>query len=227
MRRLTLAVVVVALSGSAVPARAEQAPAPRPAPPGPPRVESGLGWRAWMFVDHVGFAASDTFDAVTGSAVATAVGGGGEVRFWKGLFARAAVSRAELDGTRGFVVTGRFISTGVPLTIEMTPVEVAAGWRFVLDRRQRYVLYGGGGLVRVGYKETSDFADPDENVDETHAGYLAFGGLDVRITRWTFAGVEGQYRSLGGAFGPDGVAGAFSEDDLGGSVVRVLFGIRR
>ena len=172
--------------------------------------------------------AKQSFDAVLGSSSLTAIGGGGEFRFWKGLFARGAFSMMKETGSRVFVVNGEPVSTGVPVTVEMRPIELAAGWRLPLDRGRRVVAYGGGGLLYVGYRETSAFAEPGDDTDSSYGGTAVFGGIDVLVWRWISAGVEFQYRSVPDALGREGsVSAEFEETDLGGSAIRFLVGIRR
>jgi opacity protein-like surface antigen len=218
--RVTRAVLlVVAASALAAPAFA-QAPAPR--------TEPGTGYRAYVVFDRVSFAAEQSFDAVLGKTSLDAIGAGGEFRFWKGLFARGGFSTMEETGTRAFIVSGQPVSVGVPLTVEVRPIEIAAGWRIPLDRGRRFVAYGGGGLLFVKYRETSDFAEPGDNVDDSFNGYLAFGGIDVRIWRLLSTGVEVQFRSVPDALGrEDSISAAFDETDLGGTAIRFLVGIRK
>jgi opacity protein-like surface antigen len=226
--RFRTVAVLLLLLAVAVPAQAQQAP-PRPGQvrAGPPRLETGFGFRVFVTFDRVDLAAAETFEAVTGSSSLTATGGGGDVRFWRGLFGRFAVSKMEADGTRGFVVQGQFISNGIPLEIEMTPIEIGAGWRQPFSPSRRVVAYGGGGLLRLLYRQSSDFAQPGEDIDESQSGYFAFGGLELGLTRWLMAGVEAQYRTVPDAFGTDSIAAAFEDTDLGGTALRMLVGIRR
>ena len=55
-------------------------------------------------------------------------------------------------------------------------VEFTGGYRF--NRRASIIPYVGGGIGSYGYKETSEFSDPSEDVDLRHAGYLVVGGAD-------------------------------------------------
>ena len=105
MRVTRAVVIVIAAWALAAPAFA-QAPASR--------TETGTGYRAYVVFDRVTFAAGQSFDAALGTSTLSAVGAGGEVRFWKGLFARAAFTRMEETGTRGFVVNGQFVPLDVP-----------------------------------------------------------------------------------------------------------------
>jgi hypothetical protein len=169
----TVAAFLFLLLTLAIPAHAQQPP-PRPGQvrAGPPRLETGFGFRVFVVFDRVEMTAADTFEAVTGSSTLTATGGGGDVRFWKGLFGRFAVSKMDAEGTRGFVVQNRFISNGIPLEVEMTPIEIGAGWRQPFSPSRRLVAYGGGGLLRMLYRQTSEFANPGEDFDDAHSLHI-------------------------------------------------------
>ncbi len=222
--------VVVSVVMSLVVAAPVFAQATAPAQPATPRawVEPGSGYRAFVMFDQVSFSAQETFDAVLGKTRLSAIGGGGEIRFWKGLFVRGAYSSMDAAGERAFVVSGQVIPVGIPVTVEIKPLEFGVGWRLPLDRARRFVVYGGGGSLYVSYRETSDFAEPGENTDESFTGQMAFGGLDVRIWKLVSAGVEVQYRSVPDALGREGsVSAEFDETNLGGTAIRFLVGIRR
>ena len=62
---------------------------------------------------------------------------------------------------------------------------------------------------------------------ESFSGYFVFGGVEVPIWKWIFAGAEAQYRSVPDALGDGGVSEHFGESDLGGTVLRVMIGIRK
>ena len=78
----------------------------------------------------------------------------------------------------------------------------------------------------LSYKETSQLADPSENVSESFAGYEAFGGAEFGITKWLVASGEAQYRAVPNAIGDAGLSQAFNETNLGGFTVRFTIGIR-
>jgi hypothetical protein len=88
----------------------------------------------------------------------------------------------------------------------------------------RFAVYGGAGFLNVSYKEESDFASPTDNNRASFGGYSVFGGFDVLIVKWVFAGVEGQYRGVANAIGESGVSKVYGETDLGGAAFRVLVG---
>ena len=72
---------------------------------------------------------------------------------------------------------------GIPLTVDVTPVEITGGWRFK-NVWSRFVPYAGGGWSSYAYKETSQFADATENVDERFNGWHILGGAEFKVTRW-------------------------------------------
>jgi opacity protein-like surface antigen len=240
MKRMqTLAWTIGMLALAAAPALAQQAPPPRPTPrpqtqtrPAPPRARTPLGIRAYGLVDLEQMAAKDSFSAVLGSAQMIGFGAGVDVTGLggTGLFARVAFSTMSKDGERVFVDdTGDAHSLGIPITVKMTPFEFGAGWRFkAMDRRGRYVPYVGAGLLRLGYKETSDFAvDDEDEVSESFTGYTFFGGVDIAASKVVTVAIEGQYRTVPDALGVRGASVAFDETDLGGFNIRFMIGIRK
>lgn len=184
--------------------------------------------RAYVLFDSTALAATDTFDAVIGKSRLSMPGGGGEVlNIWKGLFARVAFSSVKETGSRVVIFDGEVIDLGIPLTVELEPLEVAGGWRFPAFAAGRLVPYVGGGLLRMGYKERSEFGMGDDNTDTSFNGSVVFGGIEASIVSWVIAGAEVQYRTVPDAIGEGGVSQAFGENDLGGVTLRVLVGIRR
>jgi opacity protein-like surface antigen len=222
MRLRWVVAVAVAAASIATPAAAQvggtvRRPAARPAP---------RGFRVYVRYDYEAMTASKTFDAVIGTSKLGGIGGGAEaLGLWKGLFARAAFSSVTDKGTRVFVFDGKPVSLGIDLTIDMTPVEVAAGWRF--RRVWRLVPYVGAGGLLLKYDETSQFAADGENTSQWFTGYVAFGGVEIGLWKWIVAGIEGEYRGVPNALGDAGVSAQYRERDLGGVVARVLVGLRK
>ena len=63
--------------------------------------------------------------------------------------------------------------------------------------------YGGGGIGRHRYEETSEFAEASENVEESFTGYHLLGGVEFRATRWIGAAGELQWATVPDALGQD------------------------
>lgn len=216
-RVMALVLALPVLLCLAVPAAAQ--PARRPA---------RIGFRVFGHYEMVSMAATNTFDAVLGTSSMQGAGGGGEVLgIWKGLFARGAFSQMNDRGSRAFVLNGDVVRLNIPITVTIRTIELSGGWRILPRRSPRLAFYGGGGGLFLTYDESSDFADPGEDVSESFNGYLAFAGAEFAIWKWLVAGVEGQYRVVPDAIGAAGVSQTFNETDLGGAAVRVLIGIRR
>jgi opacity protein-like surface antigen len=87
--------------------------------------------------------------------------------------------------------------------------------------------YFGGGVVRMRFRETSDFATDTDDVDQTTSGYTLFAGLELRMLRSVIVGAEAGYRRVPNAIGGGGISQKYNESDLGGAVFRFLIGIRR
>ena len=228
------------------PASAQQAPPPKPPAPKPqpkpviPRAKPKPGVGVFGIYDSEWMAAKDTFDAVFDKSSFTSAGLGGEVfNLFRGLFVRAAFSKTTQNGSRVAVVDGDALQLNIPLELKLTTTEIGAGWRVPLGRPRRpaagpaarsvsrFSAYGGGGLLFVSYRETSDFAELEDNSRESFKGYSVFGGVDATVWKVIFAGAEAQFRMVPDALGEGGASREFNESDLGGLVVRVMFGIRK
>ncbi len=180
-----------------------------------------VSFRPFFLVSGESFSAKQTFDAVMGPRLLSPFWGGGlHVDFRPGLFVELAASRYSRTGQRVFVSSGRASPLGIPLTASITPFEVSAGWRFRLT--PRIAPYVGAGAVHYSYSESSTFNDPAENLDTAHTGFVAMGGVEIRLHRWVGVGVDAQLTRVSGILGSAGtVSGAFGENDLGGGALRV------
>jgi opacity protein-like surface antigen len=193
-----------------------------------PAEAQAVGARGFFDAGGVRFSAANSFEAILGTSTGTVFGGGGEVVLPGGIFAGLRASQFRKSGQRVFVFEGETFPLGIDTTIRIRPFEVSGGYRFGgLDRR--VVPYAGGGLGWHRYEETSEFADEDENVDETFLGYHLLGGAEFRVARWFAVGGEFQWTTVPDALGQDanGVSTAFGETDLGGTAFRVRFVIGR
>ena len=145
------------------------------------------------------------------------LGGGAEVRFGAGLFVSGSIERFNKIGERAFVFGGEVYQLGIPNTITVMPLAVTVGWR---RDAGRFTPYGGGGMGRVHYTETSDFAEADENVEGSFSSYHALGGIELR-NGWVATAFEAQYTQVPDAIGAGGVSAALQEHNLGGLTARV------
>lgn len=170
--------------------------------------------------------AKDTFDAIAGETTMFGGGAGVEVhRLWRHVFLRASASRLRLEGERIFVFDGTVFRLGIPMDVQLTPLELAAGWRFDREGR-RFVPYLGGGTVFMNFREDSEGATASERVRKRFTGSVAFVGVDMSVVRFVSVGAELGYRMVK-VTRPGGALGAFREDDLGGVTMRVMVSVGR
>lgn len=215
-------VVTIALTLFAAPAAAQtHVGSTRPAQDRP-------GLIAFGSYDFLSITSNQTFNAVFGTSKMHATGAGIDVvNIWRHVFVRVAASKGSLAGQRITIVNGTVYKLGTALTTDMTPTELGLGWRFESRRADaRITPYFGAGAVLLSYKETSTFAEADDNVSETFKGFGAFGGVDVRVVRQLVVGGEVQYRSINSNPAANSAAATFNEKNLGGTVFRVRVGLR-
>jgi opacity protein-like surface antigen len=165
------------------------------------------------------FAAVDTFDAVFGRTYDPFFGGGVQVVIHDRVYFEGTASRFKQAGQRAFRSGGQSFKLGIPLTATIVPLEVTGGYRFHLSPRLR--PYVAAGVGSYGYKETSDFSDPAENVDVRHIGFVMNGGAELRLHRWVGLGADLQYTHVPGILGLGGVSQQAGENDLGGVAARL------
>lgn len=180
--------------------------------------------RASGHASWLALAASETFDATVGSANAVEYGASAAVLLPRGFFVEVDVSHVEKEGERVFVDNGTVFGLGIPLTVSMTPIDLTGGYRFAgSEARLPFVPYVGGGVGWLAYKETSAFAEPDEDVDERFTSYHLLGGLEVPLWRMLGVAAEARYRWVPDALGESesSVSEAFGETNLGGFLLRV------
>jgi len=224
-----LAVPVVSLAQATGSSSSTQKPkAATPAKPKkPPVPRLPIGVRVYGLFDAEFMTASEAFSDVTGSSMMLGYGGGADVQnVWRQIFVHGAVAAASTSGDRGFLVNGDFVPTGFTVDIGLRTVELGAGWRVTTKKHPNMAWNIGGGALFNGYKETSEFALADENVDVSKAGGYASLGLEFKIGKHLTAGVDAQYRTIPNGLGTGGISAVTDETNLGGVVVRGLFGIR-
>lgn len=220
MRPLPLAFMVFALVAAAVPAAAQSQP--RPVPRSRSIQIGGYGMFGLM-----NFTAVETFDAVLGKSSGNIYGGGATVGLpLGGLFVDIGAWRFKQVGERVFITNGEVFHLGIPVTITITPVEITAGWKFRW-RNSRLVPYAGSGITMYGYKETSSFSTPAEDVDERFNGYHVIGGVEYKVLRWLGLGGEAAWTTIPDAIGTGGASKEFGETELGGTSFRAKITIGR
>jgi len=210
--RLTIAILLTLATSLPL---AAQTPRATSDPDDPPAVSVKpfvLATVEWM-------AARQTFDAVFGRSREPFWGGGVQVALRDGIYVEVGVSRFMKTGQRAIDFNGQAIPLGIPLTATITPLELTGGYRVRIW--PRVIPYGGVGLSRYRYVETSDFAQAGDNVDTAHVGYLVVGGAEFRLHRWVGVGVDAQYTRVTGILGSAGLSQAFGEDNIGGTALRV------
>ena len=176
--------------------------------------------RGFGDVGATAFTAQQSFNAILGSRTGLVFGGGVEAVLPQHIFVNVRGSRLRETGQRVFLFEGEQFDLGIPTTITLTPVELTGGYRFPFWTR--FVPYAGGGVGWHGFKETSQFAVAEENVEDRFTGYHVLGGAEVRLARWMGVAGELQWATVPDAIGgdPNSVSNAFSESDLGGTTVR-------
>ena len=184
-----------------------------------------LALRPFVVVTGQAFAAKETFEAVFGESIQPFYGGGLELVSRAGVYLDITASRFKKTGERAFRANGQTFRLGIPLEVTITPIELSTGYRFGTARA--VVPYVGVGVGWYRYRETSDVADPDENVDTREAGFLAGSGVDFRAVRWFRVGVDVRYTRVPGILGEGGISQETGEDDLGGVAARIKFTIGR
>jgi hypothetical protein len=182
--------------------------------------------RLFFLATDQSFAANTTFKAAFGKSVEPFFGGGLQVAMANGVFVEFGISRFKKNGQRAFINNGQTFELGIPLTATITPLELSAGYRFFASGSSRFIPYAAAGIGRYGYREESDFANAGDNVDTHHSGYLAVGGVEIRVHHWVGVAVDAQYTHITGILGAGGVSKDAGESDLGGIAgrFRVLIG---
>jgi hypothetical protein len=88
------------------------------------------------------------------------------------------------------------------------------------------IPYVGGGFTSVKYRETSEFAESDEDIDERFNGFHIVGGAEYRVMKWLAVGGEVLWSSVD-ALGTGGVSEVFNENSLGGTTLRLKVTVGR
>jgi opacity protein-like surface antigen len=178
-----------------------------------------FGVRGFGTVSYTLFQARDSFKAIFGSEWQPFYGGGAQVVIHDRVFVQGSFEQFKKTGQRVVVSNGEVFPLGIDDRVTINPVTVSAGYRFRSSRA--LVSYAGGGVGSYRFRESSDFADPSENVDERHTSYHALGGVEFGVSKWVFAAFEAQYTSVPDGLGGTGVGQEFGETNLGGTSLRL------
>ena len=177
-------------------------------------------------ISFMRMAAAEGFEAVTGSSTILHYGGGVQgYDVWKHLFVEGTIEYGPADGERVFVHEGEVFPLGIPLEVTMLPIDMVAGWRFA--SRSPITPYVGGGYSLVNYRESSEFAEEGDDLDEWHSGFVVMGGIEVRASRLIAIRGEAKYREVPGGLDGGGAASALGETSLGGFAFGVKVAIGR
>ena len=210
---MTRFLVLIAGLALAAPAAAQDPPA--------------ISIRPFVMATEQSFTAVDTFNATFGKTAFPFFGGGVQVVVKDMVFVEVTASRFRQTGQRAYLSGGKSFQLGIPLTATITPLEVSAGYRFRLRQLPRVRPYVALGYGSYAYTETSDFAQPGEDVDTKHGGYLVNGGAEFRLHRWVGLAVDVQYTRVSGILGNGGVSQQAGESDLGGLAGRLKLVVGR
>jgi opacity protein-like surface antigen len=192
-----------------------------------PAQAQGIGVRGFAMVGNFTFTAEESFKAILDKNDDVIFGGGGQVLLPWNIYFEIGAWQFKGDGERVFVSPNNEVfKLGIPVEITVTPLEVSAGYRFTQVSR-RVIPYAGVGYSSYRYKETSQFADPDENVDERFTGFHLQGGVEYQPFRWLGIGGELGWSSLADALGEGGVSEHYKEDNLGGTSFRLKISVGR
>ena len=205
------------------------APGQAPAPAAAAAARAGAqGWGAIRLRPFGEFAfqtftASQSFKAIFGSSTGFFYGGGVDMALSRSLGLGVAITHFQKTGERAFAYNGESFPLGVAERVSMTPITFNVTYRFA---QKGFTPYVGGGAGAVVYRETSDFANADENVSKTGTAFQVLGGVEFPLGQHLSAAVEGQYQGVTGILGDTGVSQVFNETDLGGFSIRarLIFG---
>ena len=186
-----------------------------------------LSIRPFVMATEQSFAAASTFDATFGKTAFPFFGGGVQVVVNDGFFVELSASRFRQTGERAYLSGGKAFKLGIPLTATITPLELSGGYRFRLAKLPTVRPYVAAGLGSYSYTEVSSFAEPGDDVDAKHTGYVVNGGAEFRVQRWIGVAVDVQYSHITGILGSGGVSQQAGENDLGGVAARLKLVVGR
>ena len=193
-----------------------------------PSGSSDIEIGGYAMVGQFSFAATESFDAILGTTSGVIFGGGATVGLpFGGLFVDVGAWQYSGSGERAFVLGDEVFPVGIPVDIEIVPIEISAGWKFRIRSLPKLIPYVAGGYTSFGYKETSSFSGTAEDLDERFGGYHLRGGAEFKLTSWLGVAGEFAWTSVPDALGNGGVSETFNEDNLGGTSFRARITVGR
>ena len=213
-------------TGQSAPGQSSSQKPPQAAKPSTGKLPIGL--RAMAAAQLTAMDSSATFNTLVGSSNLPGFGGAADIlNLVSKVFVRFGVSQDAKDGSRAIVLDdGTVHSTGVPLTLSVRTVELAAGWRQYPRKHPKFAWYLGAGIAFSELTSESPFAQPGDNDSDSGSGALVFAGFDRTIWKALIGGLEVQYRSIEDVIGVGGISEAHGESSLGGATIRGMIGIR-
>lgn len=213
-------------TGQSAPGQSSSQKPPQTAKPKTPKLPIGL--RAMGAVQLTAMESSATFNTLVGSSNLPGFGGAVDIlNLVSRVFVRFGASQDSKDGSRAIVLDdGTVHSTGVPLTLSVRTVELAAGWRQYPKKHPKFAWYVGAGIAFSDLSSESPFPQPGDNDSDSGSGAVVFAGFDRTIWKAMIGGVEVQYRSIEDAIGVGGISEARGESSLGGATIRGMIGVR-
>ncbi len=186
--------------------------------------EPAIRLRGYADFGALTFTSTKSFKAVLGKDNGPVFGGGIEIVQKPGWFLQVRASRFKKTGQRVFLFSDQLFSLGIPVDVEVQPLDITGGFRL---ERWPVIPYGGIGYTSVRYKETSKYAEASEDLDKRYGGFLVLGGGEVRLWRWLGVAGEVSWSRVTNAIGTDGISKEYGETDLGGTTGRVKIVIGR
>ena len=107
---------------------------------------------------------------------------------------------------------------GVPITVKLNTVEIAAGWRFPMRRHLKYTPYAGGAVLFTKYSEKSDFEQPIDPSRSPATATRSWAASTRRSTNGSTPPLRCSTGMVPDALGKTGVSKLYEETDLGGFV---------
>ena len=164
------------------------------------------------------FTARDSFEAILDRPFPTAIGGGAQVVFKRGLFVQAGVERFSEDGFRVIASGDQLFRTTIPNAVTITPILLTVGYRQPTTNRLVGFVGGGAGWHLLE-EESPTLAGG--SIREGHIGYHVAGGVEYRVAPFMWLAGEAQWAGVPDGLAETGIGAVFDETDLGGTTFRV------